>query len=80
MVRKNFGRVGILAGGPSSEREISLRSGRAVYNALIREGVDALFLDICDDIRGIIETNKIDLAFIALHGAFSEDCTVQNIL
>ena len=37
-------RVGVLAGGPSNEREISLRSGRAVYNALIQESIDAIFL------------------------------------
>lgn len=75
-----FGRVGVLAGGPSSEREISLRSGKAVYNALLQEGVEAIFLDVKDDIYDIIKKNKIDIAFIALHGRFGEDGTVQKIL
>ncbi len=79
MGHMNFGRVGVLAGGPSSEREISLRSGRTVYNALLQEGVDAIFLDVRDDFYDIIK-NKIDVAFIALHGRFGEDGTVQKIL
>lgn len=75
-----FGRVGVLAGGPSSEREISLRSGRAVHNALIQEGIDAFFLDVRDNIYDIIRSERMDVAFIALHGAFGEDGTVQRIL
>lgn len=75
-----FGRVGVLAGGLSSEREISLRSGRAVHNALLQEGVEAILLDVKDDIHDIIKVNKIDIAFIALHGRFGEDGTVQKIL
>ena len=77
---KNFGRIGVLAGGPSNEREISLRSGKAVYEALVREGCEAIFLDVRDDIHDIIEKGKIDVAFIALHGKFGEDGTVQRIL
>jgi D-alanine-D-alanine ligase len=73
-------RVGVLAGGPSSEREISLRSGRTVHNALVQGGIDAIFLDVYDDIRDIISKNKIDVVFIALHGRFGEDGTVQKIL
>ena len=75
-----FGRVGVLAGGPSNEREISLRSGNAVHAALTREGIDAIFLDVRDDIYDIIKNNKMDVAFIALHGRFGEDGTVQSIL
>ena len=74
-------RVGVLAGGPSSEREISLKSGDAVYNALLAEGVDAIFLDVQDNIRDIISgKQKFDAVFIALHGKFGEDGTVQKIL
>ena len=80
MKENRFGRVGVLAGGPSNEREISLRSGKAVYNALIQEGVGAIFLDVKDDLCDIIKHNKIDIAFIALHGRFGEDGTVQKIL
>lgn len=79
-MHKTFGRIGVLAGGPSSEREISLRSGKAVYKALLEEGCEAIFLDVKDDIHDIISRTKIDAAFIALHGRFGEDGTVQRIL
>ena len=79
-MKNPIGRVGILAGGPSSEREISLRSGKAVLDALLQEGVDAIFLDVCGDICDIIKKNRIDTAFIALHGRFGEDGTIQKIL
>lgn len=80
MKAARFGKVGVLAGGPSNEREISLRSGKAVFNALIQEGVDASFLDVYDNIHDIIKKNSMDVAFIALHGRFGEDGTVQRIL
>ena len=75
-----FGKIGVLAGGPSNERDISLRSGTAVYNALLNEGLDAIFLDVKNDIREIIKESSIDVAFIALHGRYGEDGTVQQIL
>lgn len=80
MTREDFGRIGILAGGPSRERDISLRSGSAVHKALQEEGLDAVLFDVRDDVYGIIRDNKIDVAFIALHGRFGEDGTVQKIL
>jgi D-alanine-D-alanine ligase len=73
-------RIGVLAGGPSSEREISLKSGTAVFRALVDEGFNSIFLDANDDICDIIKKNKIDVAFIALHGRFGEDGTVQKML
>ncbi len=75
-----FGRVGILAGGPSNERDISLRSGKAVHDALLNEGLDAIFLDVKNDVAEIIKNSSIDIAFIALHGRFGEDGTVQKML
>ena len=80
MTGARFGRIGVLAGGPSNEREISLRSGKAVHSALLGEGLDAVFLDIKDDIREALSKNAIDMAFIALHGRFGEDGTVQRML
>jgi D-alanine-D-alanine ligase len=80
MTASRFGKIGVLAGGPSNEREISLRSGRAVHSALIGEGLDAVFVDIKDDIYDILEKYSIDVAFIALHGRFGEDGTVQKML
>jgi len=75
-----FGRIGVLAGGPSNERDISLRSGKAVHEALLAEGLDSIFLDVKNDIKEIIEKSCIDVAFIALHGRFGEDGTVQKML
>ena len=75
-----FGKIGVLAGGPSNEREISLRSGTAVYNALLSEGLDTVFLDVKDDILRPVRESEIDVAFIALHGRYGEDGTVQKIL
>lgn len=80
MKGKNIGRVAVLAGGPSSERDISLRSGRAVYNALIQEGIDVIFMDVSEGVVEVIRSNKFDIAFIALHGRFGEDGTIQKML
>ena len=73
-------KVAVLAGGPSSEREISLRSGKAVHDALLREGIDAFFVDVRNNIYDIIKSEHMDVAFLALHGKFGEDGTVQKIL
>jgi len=78
--KKRFGRIGVLAGGPSNERDISLRSGKAVHNAFLNEGLDAVLIDIKDDIRAFLDNNVIDVAFIALHGRFGEDGTIQKML
>lgn len=79
-----LGRIGILMGGPSSEREISLKSGRAVYDALSKLGISALEIDIkTDDVeeaKSLIKSSAIDCAFIALHGRFGEDGQIQQIL
>ena len=81
---KDFGRVGVLMGGPSSEREISLKSGKAVFDALSGQGVDAVAIDIITDdpqenIR-LLKQYNLDCAFIALHGRFGEDGSIQEIL
>ncbi len=78
---KDLGRIGVLAGGLSNERPISLESGTAVLNALKGIGVEAVFIDIKKeltkkDIKGL----GIDVAFIALHGRFGEDGTIQRML
>jgi len=79
-MKRKFGRIGVLAGGPSNEREISLRSGRAVHDALLGEGLDSIFLDVKNNIDEIIKKSCIDVAFITLHGRFGEDGTVQRML
>ncbi len=80
MQTKQFGKIGVLAGGPSSERPISLKSGKAVYDALVAQGFDAVLIDVNEDIYHTIKSSDIDVAFIALHGRFGEDGTVQMIL
>lgn len=81
---KQFGRVGVLMGGVSSEREISLKSGQAIVEALLRQGCQAVSLDIVDDeeerILSLLRESGIDVAFIALHGRLGEDGTIQSIL
>jgi len=81
-VKNKFGRVGVLYGGPSSEREISLKSGKAVYQALLAAGQDVVYIDAVDldSVKKDIEKEAITIAFIALHGRFGEDGTVQSLL
>ncbi len=79
-----FGRIGVLMGGPSSEREISLKSGKAVYEALKQAGLRVTGIDVISDnidenIR-LIKSHRIDCAFLALHGRFGEDGQIQEIL
>ena len=84
MAKLNFGKIGVFMGGPSTEREISLASGKAVYESLSESGLNIAAMDIKTDgkeenIR-LIKSQKIDLAFIALHGRFGEDGQIQEIL
>ena len=72
--------IGVLAGGRSSERKISLRSGMAVYEALKKVGRRVKFLDIFKDVYDTIKNSGIDVAFLALHGRFGEDGTIQAML
>lgn len=80
MNSQGFGRVAVLYGGQSSERQVSLHSGRAVYDALIRQGVDAFLIDVDDTIVARLLNEKIDRVFIALHGPGGEDGRMQALL
>nr|AIA12782.1 D-alanine--D-alanine ligase [uncultured bacterium] len=71
-------KIAVLCGGPSSEREVSLRSGSAVTKALRSLGAEAFEIDVRDE--NIHLPAGTELAFNALHGAFGEDGTVQAIL
>jgi D-alanine-D-alanine ligase len=75
-----FGKVAVMMGGPSAEREISLLSGNAILKALRDLGVDAHAFDPAE--RGVYELKRdgFDRVFIALHGRFGEDGTVQGAL
>lgn len=84
-LREKFGRVGVLMGGDSSEREISLKSGQAVYAALKEKGLDVEAIDIKNTkdvfrLKEDIEEANFDIAFIAMHGAFGEDGQLQALL
>jgi len=67
-------------GGLSREREISLRTGKAILRALTEKGYQALAIDVSRDIAETLIKEKIDIAFIALHGRFGEDGTIQGML
>lgn len=77
---KNFGKVAVLMGGRSAEREVSLKSGAAVLAALRKSNVDAHAFDpAAQDIHALLDEGY-QRAFIALHGRFGEDGTVQGAL
>ena len=82
MSKQNFGRVAVILGGDSSEREVSLRSGEAVYQALIAEGVDAYQLDpgALDPWECVQQLKSCDRVFLALHGGAGEDGSWQGLL
>lgn len=73
-------KIGVLMGGTSSEREISLKTGRSIYKALKEEGYKAAAIDVGKNIVSDLKKKKIDLAFIALHGPLGEDGTIQGLL
>src|ERR1039458_10032838 len=76
----SFGKVAVLFGGRSAEREVSLKSGAAVLAALQRNGVDAHAFDpATQDLHTLLDEGY-QCAFIALHGRYGEDGTVQGAL
>ncbi len=77
---KNFGKVAVLFGGRSAEREVSLKSGAAVLAALRSSGVDAHAFDPAERDLSELRKEKFDRVFIALHGRHGEDGTVQGAL
>ncbi|MEW8346905.1 MAG: D-alanine--D-alanine ligase [Candidatus Thiodiazotropha taylori] len=76
----SFGKVAVLMGGRSAEREISLKSGDAVLSALLRSGVDAVGIDTGDGVFNQLEGAGFERAFIILHGRGGEDGTMQGAL
>ncbi|TAM90008.1 MAG: D-alanine--D-alanine ligase [Candidimonas sp.] len=75
-----FGRVGVLYGGSSAEREVSIMSGRGVHAALTAAGVDAHLFDTGTESLADLAAAGFDRVFIALHGRYGEDGTVQGAL
>ena len=79
-LKNRLGRVGVLFGGQSAEREISLQSGTAVINALKEAGIDPVVIDVGENAISDIQAAKLDRAFIALHGPGGEDGRIQAVL
>lgn len=73
-------KIGVLLGGLSAEREVSLKTGAAVHNALVAKGYDAVAIDVDRQVASRLLAESIDLAFIALHGRFGEDGVIQGML
>jgi D-alanine-D-alanine ligase len=73
-------RVGVLLGGISAEREVSLKTGDAIVEALRSRGHDVLPIYVDRDVDRALRKNPIDVAFIALHGKYGEDGCVQGLL
>jgi D-alanine-D-alanine ligase len=73
-------KIGVLMGGISSEREVSLRSGGAIHNALKAARYNAVAIDAKGDLCEVLKKERIDIAFIALHGGHGENGAVQGML
>jgi len=75
-----IGRVAVLLGGNSAEREVSLKSGNAVFEALKAQGIDVVKIDSKTNLIAQLNEHHVDVVFIALHGVGGEDGTVQGLL
>ncbi|PIU57869.1 MAG: D-alanine--D-alanine ligase [Deltaproteobacteria bacterium CG07_land_8_20_14_0_80_38_7] len=73
-------KIGVLMGGITKERDISLRTGTAISSSLKRRGYNVEDIDVGLDVIDKLKTEKIDVAFIALHGKFGEDGCIQGLL
>ncbi|MDD5409832.1 MAG: D-alanine--D-alanine ligase [Methylobacter sp.] len=77
---EEFGRVAVLMGGSAAEREVSLRSGAAVYEALKRKGVDAVAIDVTGSPIEALAGHQFDRVFNIIHGRGGEDGVLQGVL
>ncbi len=73
-------KIGVLMGGTSAEREVSLRSGKAVFNALKNLGYNVVSMDVSTDVCEALKRERIDIAFLVLHGGWGEDGSIQGLL
>ncbi|NTV48909.1 MAG: D-alanine--D-alanine ligase [Geobacteraceae bacterium] len=73
-------KIGVLLGGLSAERDVSLKSGTAVHQALVAQGYNAVAIDVGRDLPDVLRREGIEVAFIALHGRYGEDGCVQGLL
>lgn len=80
VLKQQIGRVGVLYGGLSAERDVSLQSGAAVIAALQEAGIDHVAIDVNENVIADIQAAKIDRAFLILHGPGGEDGRIQALL
>jgi D-alanine-D-alanine ligase len=73
-------KIGVLMGGLSAERQVSLKSGAAVHEALLAKGYDAVAIDVGRDLAEVLSREGVQVAFVALHGRYGEDGCVQGVL
>jgi D-alanine-D-alanine ligase len=73
-------KIGVLLGGLSAEREVSLKRGAAVHEALVARGYNAVTIDVDRDLAQVLVKEWIDVAFVCLHGRYGEDGAVQGLL
>ncbi|OIO86297.1 MAG: D-alanine--D-alanine ligase [Candidatus Aquicultor secundus] len=73
-------RIAVLMGGRSLERDVSLKSGHRVFEALREKGFEVIKLDVDENLVDNLRQNPVDLVYIALHGKYGEDGTVQELL
>jgi D-alanine-D-alanine ligase len=73
-------KVAVLYGGKSTERDVSLRTGKACADALVSKGHDVTLVDVDEDLAARLREQRIDVAFNALHGRWGEDGCVQGLL
>ena len=73
-------KIAVLCGGWSSERDISLISGKAIYKAIKKLGLNVILIDVDKNIAEKLKKEKIDIAYITLHGTPGEDGTIQGML
>lgn len=77
---QKFGKVAVLMGGWAAEREVSLKSGKAVLDGLLEKGIDAHGLDVGRDVLDVLRDNNFDRVFNILHGTSGEDGEIQGAL
>jgi D-alanine-D-alanine ligase len=73
-------KIGVLMGGISSEREVSLKSGQAIYKALSNLHYNVVALDVAQDPSELLKRHEIEFVFIALHGGHGENGAIQGLL
>ena len=76
---KSSARVGVLMGGMSAERGVSMKTGAAVLDALVSRGWDAVAIEVGRDLPARLVEQGVTVAWIALHGRFGEDGCVQGV-